>query len=45
MRWATKLSPPQMEVIREEVRELVQKGVMRKVPMAEAKRPGQFNRV
>ena len=31
-----------MEVIREEVGELVQKGVMRKVPKAEAKRQKGF---
>ena len=37
-----KLSPPQMKVIREEVRDLVQKGAMRKVPMSEAKKKKGF---
>ena len=37
MKWAMKLSSSKMEVIREEIRDLVLKAAMRKVPMSEAK--------
>ena len=37
MKWATELAPSKMKVIREEVKDLIQKGAMRKVLMVEAK--------
>ena len=42
MKWATKLSPAKMEVIRKEVQSLVSKGAMRKVPMSEARKKKGF---
>ena len=41
-KWATRLSPAKMNVIKEEVRHLVSKGAMRRVPMSEARRKKGF---